>query len=77
VPPPRAPRAGVAPLAGDAVVEEPLAATPFALFGLRACDATALAYQVLGLQRGGRLQSIPQPAPPPILVDDHGHGRLH
>jgi hypothetical protein len=29
------------------------------------------------LRRGGRLQSSPQPAPPPMLVHDHGRGCLH
>jgi len=40
----------------DTLAEDPVVATPFALFGLRACDATALAYQDRFFARDPRYQ---------------------
>ena len=51
------PREAVLRWEGDALAEEPVAVTPFALFGLRACDAAALAYQDRFFARDPRYQA--------------------
>jgi sulfhydrogenase subunit beta (sulfur reductase) len=51
------PREAVLRWEGDALAEEPVAVIPFALFGLRACDAAALAYQDRFFARDLRYQA--------------------
>jgi hypothetical protein len=51
------PREALLSWEGDAVTEEAVAPTPFALFGLHACDATALAYQDRFFARDARYQA--------------------